>query len=89
MYCDTQIWVVTHNQYKISVLVSLTSFHGETSGGVPKCQLLFQVNKPHIQDFLAVCTAGCTLQVHLYIHSDQYEKCAEEILKVHIYIFSI
>ena len=31
-----QIWVVTHHQYGISALVTQTSFHGETSGGVAK-----------------------------------------------------
>ena len=34
-------WVVTH-QYGISVLVSQTSFHGETVGGVAKCHLFSQ-----------------------------------------------
>ena len=36
----TQIWVVTRHQYGISALVSQTSFHGETSGGVAKCRLI-------------------------------------------------
>ena len=35
----TQIWVVTHHQYGISVLVSQTSVGEETSGGVAKCRL--------------------------------------------------
>ena len=35
----TQIWVVSRNQYGISALVSQTSFGGETSGDVAKCQL--------------------------------------------------
>ena len=35
----TQIWVVTRHQYGISVLVSQTSFDGETNGSVVKCQL--------------------------------------------------
>ena len=35
----TQIWVVTRHQYGISALVSQTSFGGETSGSVAKCQL--------------------------------------------------
>ena len=38
----TQIRVVTGNQYGISVLVSQTSFRGETSGGVAKCRLFSQ-----------------------------------------------
>ena len=40
----TQIWVVMCHQYGISVLVSQTSFGGETSGGVTKCQLFSQAN---------------------------------------------
>ena len=38
----TQIWEVTRHQYGISVLVSQTSFRGETSGdsgSVAKCRL--------------------------------------------------
>ena len=38
----TQIWVVTHHQYGISVLVSQTSFGGDTSGSIPKCRLFSQ-----------------------------------------------
>ena len=34
-----QIWEVTRHQYGISALVSQTSFGGETSGMVTKCQL--------------------------------------------------
>ena len=37
-----QIWVVTRHQYGISVLVSQTSFGGETSGSVAKCRLFSQ-----------------------------------------------
>ena len=37
-----QIWVVTRYQYGISVLVSKTSFGGETSGSVTKCRLFSQ-----------------------------------------------
>ena len=37
-----QIWVVTRHQYGISVLVSQTSFRGETSCGVAKCRLFSQ-----------------------------------------------
>ena len=39
MRSTTQIWVVTRHQYGISVLVSQTSFGGETSGSVAKCRL--------------------------------------------------
>ena len=35
-------WVVTHHQYGISALVSQTSFHGETVGGIVKCHLFSQ-----------------------------------------------
>ena len=37
-----QIWVVTRHQYGISVLVSQTSFHGDTRGDVAKCRLFSQ-----------------------------------------------
>ena len=40
----TQIWVVTRHQYRISALVSQTSFRGETSGGVAKCRQFTQVS---------------------------------------------
>ena len=35
----TQIWVVTRHQYRISALISQTSFRGETFGGVTKSRL--------------------------------------------------
>ena len=35
----TQIWVEMQLQYRISALVSQTTFGGETSGGVTKSQL--------------------------------------------------
>ena len=35
----TQIWLVTRHQYGFSALLSQTSLHGETSGGVTKCHL--------------------------------------------------
>ena len=38
----TQIWVVTRHQYGISVLVSHTSFGGETSGSVFTGYLIFR-----------------------------------------------
>ena len=40
----TQIWVVTRqtrHQYGISVLISQTSFRGETSGDFAKCRVFF------------------------------------------------
>ena len=40
----TQIWVVTRHQYGISVLVSQTSFGGETSCSVTKCRLFSQAS---------------------------------------------
>ena len=40
----TQIWVVTRRQYGISVLVSQTSFDGETNGSVVKCHLFSQAS---------------------------------------------
>ena len=38
----THIWVVTRHHFKISALVSQTSFGGETSGSVAKCRLFSQ-----------------------------------------------
>ena len=38
----TQIWIVSRRQYGISALVSQTSFRGEISGDVAKCQLFSQ-----------------------------------------------
>ena len=38
----TLSWVVTRHQNGISTLVSQTSLHEETSGGVAKCRLLSQ-----------------------------------------------
>ena len=38
----TQIWVEMRHQYGISVLISQTSFGGETSGSVAKCRLFLQ-----------------------------------------------
>ena len=55
--------------------------------GVPKSWLLSQVSKPHMQGFLALCTARCTLQVHIYIHFDQYEKCAQKMFTVYVTLF--
>ena len=39
MRSTTQIWVVTRHQYGLSVLVSQTSFGGETSDSVAKCRM--------------------------------------------------
>ena len=66
----TQIWVAKRHQYGISVLVSQTSFGGETSGGVTKCRLFSQarqVNKNQIQENIAksVQCPGQTQQVSL------------------------
>ena len=40
----TQILAATRHQYGISVLVSQTSFGGETSGSIAKCRLFSQAN---------------------------------------------
>ena len=44
----TQIWVVSRHQYGISVVVSQTSFRGETSGSVAKFRLISQANSVHV-----------------------------------------
>ena len=38
----TQIWVVRRHRYGISVLISQTSFGGETNGTIAKCRLFSQ-----------------------------------------------
>ena len=43
IWSTTEIWVLRRHQYGISALVSQTSFRWETSGGVAKCPLFFQV----------------------------------------------
>ena len=43
----TQIWVLPRHQYGISVLVSQTSFCGETSGAVANCRLFSQASDLH------------------------------------------
>ena len=45
----TQIWVVTRHQCGISVLISQTSFGGETSGSIAKCRLFSQATKGAIK----------------------------------------
>ena len=40
----TQTWVVMCYQYGISALISQTSFAGETSGSIAKCQLFSEAN---------------------------------------------
>ena len=49
----TQVWVVTRHQYGISVLVSQTSFGGETSGSVAKCRLYSQA-KPYLVTLFSI-----------------------------------
>ena len=40
-----QIWLVMHHRYEISALVSQTSFAGENSGRIAKCQLFSQAKE--------------------------------------------
>ena len=44
-YCVSQIMVVIRYHYDISGLVPQTSFCGETSGGIAKCQLITLIQK--------------------------------------------
>ena len=41
----THSWVVTHHYYRISTVISQTSFGMATSGGIPKCWLFSQAIK--------------------------------------------
>ena len=43
--CTSHIWVVTRYQCGISVLLSQTSFRGETSGGVAECRLFLRLGE--------------------------------------------
>ena len=52
----TQIWVVTHHRYGISVLVSQTLFCRETSNGVAQCRLFSQVTPIYFN------ISGCILR---------------------------
>ena len=45
----TKIWIVKRHQYGISALNSQTSFGGETSDGVVKCQLFSQASKVQLE----------------------------------------
>ena len=60
----TQIWVVTRHQYGLSVLVSQTSFGGETSGSVAKCRLfsILLDNSPY----------ACLLQTSKFNHQSSF-----------------
>ena len=46
----TQICVVTRHQYGISALLSQTSFHGDTSGGIAKCGRFSKATRGKIDD---------------------------------------
>ena len=48
---NTQNFLLTRHQYGISVLLSQTSFRGETSGEVAKCQLFTQASYAQSQYF--------------------------------------
>ena len=47
----SRVRVVMRHQYGISILVSQTSFRGETSGGVAKCRLFSQAKIFHVSIF--------------------------------------
>lgn len=62
--------------------------------GVPKSWLLSQVSKPHMQGFLALCTARCTVQVHIYIFTlismkNVHKKCLQYIIFQWKYISAV
>ena len=72
-----QIWLVTHHQYGILVLVAQTSFHRETSCGVTKCWLFSQAilsafenvscNSVHFFLFFSICiTNWCNPNCGVY-----------------------
>ena len=62
----TQIWLVTRHQYEISVLVSKTTFCGETDGGVAKYRLFSQaITLPNIpgKGWCSSSFSRCTLSL--------------------------
>ena len=61
----TQIWVVTRHQYGISALVSQTSFGGETSGSVAKCQLFSQASLETAKNLLVLMMISLLAQWNL------------------------
>ena len=57
----TQSWVVTHHYYRISTVISQTSFGMATSGDIPKCWLFLKQSNEYN------CTFYCCLQIHVYL----------------------
>ena len=57
----THSWVVTHHYYRISTVISQTSFGMATCGGIPKCWLFSQAIKWVQLHFLLL------LQIHVYL----------------------
>ena len=51
----TQIWVVTRHQYRISVLVSQTTFDEETSGSITKFWLFSQAKQQTAANSFNAC----------------------------------
>ena len=54
----TQIWVVARHEYGIFVLVSQTSFPGETSGDVAKCRLFSQAYSYGREEMISHISTG-------------------------------
>ena len=66
MRSTTQIWIVTRHQYRISVLVSQTSFGGKTSGGVAKCRLFSRATFIAVYIFFSLVYICCLLHIYAY-----------------------
>ena len=65
----TQTWLVTHHQYGFSALVSQTSIHEETSGGVCFVKLVWcclNVSKERIHFFFSRATKSCKNRLRTY-----------------------
>ena len=79
----TQIWVVTRHQYGISVLVSQTSFHDETSDGVEKCRLISQGIiflrdswASEIREGAPLENEGLLIVSHLFLNGETNRACS-------------
>ena len=63
----TQIWVVMRHQYETSALVSQTSFGGETSGSMAKCQLFSQSRWRAGKERVALLSFSLRALHHLFL----------------------
>ena len=82
----TQIWEVSRHEYGISVLVPQTSFGGETSVGVAKCQLFSLANlfKDQLSNTNVSCLSNWTVRMHL---KDFFSPLPKKLLEFLVFPF--